>query len=377
MTRAWDNPELVESDFSRDVWCLLGLPFDNITLQATVTSIDESVKSGCQKHLITPNVNFICQSLSDPEFRKNLILNELSLVDGVPILWIARFLGLALNEKVSGSDLVQSLLLSTEGQTVKLFIFGGAPGVAQNAAARINSCHSRVRGVGWCYPGWGSSEELATDDHINQINRVDSDFVAVGLNAQKGTRWIKLVRERLTAKIMVSLGITPEFLAGTVPRAPQKLRQVGLEWLWRIVFQPYLARRYTSDGLVLIRLILQNVVPLRLLMWNHRDRVDAQDAPSIERRSFLDRTEVRIIGTCNHVHRAQIRKDLKELVHRDKDVVLDLSGVDFLDNSFLGTLLLLKKYSLLSGRQLRLSGLSPLLAKILHLNLVRQDFIIL
>lgn len=377
MLKTWDDPDNLSYDFSRDVWCVLGLPFDDVTMQETIDWIGETAMRGRQNHLTTTNVNWICQSLLDHEFRKILLVSDRNVVDGMPILWITRFLGLPLREKVSGSNLVENLMKSTEGPPVKLFIFGAGQGVAQAAIERINSGKSRAKGTGWCYPGWGTPDELAKEEHLVQINQADPDFLIVGLTAQKGTRWIERVRSRLSVKVLASLGVTPEFIAGRLSRAPGWIQELGLEWVWRMCKEPYLIRRYALDGRSFLRLFLHKILPLRLFLWRHRAKLYTREEPSLELCSFSDHQEMRLKGTCNHVHRNKIRRTMMELVKADRDMVLDLRGVDFMDSSFLGTLLLLKKYSLLSGRQLGLTGMNPLLARMLRLNLMDRDFTIL
>ena len=94
----------------------------------------------------------------------------------------------------------------------------------------------------------------------------------MALGAQKGQAWLMANRGKLTVPVVSHLGATLNFLAGTVRRAPEGVRKLGLEWLWRIKEEPKLARRYLSDGGRLAWLLLTRVLPLSL--WLRRARKD-------------------------------------------------------------------------------------------------------
>ena len=90
-----------------------------------------------------------------------------------------------------------------------------------------------------------------------------ADFLAVSLGAKKGQLWLHRNHQRLTVPVRAHLGVTVNFQAGTVKRAPPRLRAWGLEWLWRIKEEPHLWRRYAHDGWVLLGLIFTRVASAR------------------------------------------------------------------------------------------------------------------
>src|SRR5207244_10946213 len=100
-------------------------------------------------------------------------------------------------------------------------------------------------------PGFGSVEEMSRDHIIDKVNAGAADFLAVSLGAKKGQLWLHRNHQRLTIPVRAHLGVTVNFQAGTVKRAPLRLRAWGLEWLWRIKEEPHLWRRYAHDGRVL------------------------------------------------------------------------------------------------------------------------------
>ena len=96
-------------DLSRDVYGILGIPVDAIDVLGVLHRIEEAVANGKSFLISTPNLNFLVSSQTDVEFRKSLLMSDLCPVDGVPIVWIARLLGIPINRRVAGSDIFEAL----------------------------------------------------------------------------------------------------------------------------------------------------------------------------------------------------------------------------------------------------------------------------
>jgi len=226
----------IEEDFERDVYCLFGLPVDNLTMAQTIALMRE--RAGQKKNLVltTLNVNWMVLSFADPEFRNAILNSDIVTIDGRPLLWLAKLLGFPMKELVSGSTLMQELHRDkTADRPFTIFLFGGEEGAARRAMENINRDPGGLRAVGALNPGFGTVEEMSKDDIIEAINKTQPDILLVALGAVKGNRWIALNRHRLNAGIISHLGATINFLAGTVQRSPNLFRKCGMEWFWRIV----------------------------------------------------------------------------------------------------------------------------------------------
>lgn len=255
-------PDRLLRDLQRDVHCLFGLPVDNLTMAQTKALLRERCTQEGNTVLATINVNWVAQSLREPTFREAIINSDLVVLDGKPLLWLARLFGCPMRETVPGSTLIQELLEEPSDQPMTIFLFGGEGDAAERAMQRINECENGgLRAVGALNPGFGTVEEMSTDAIIDAINDTNPDILLVALGARKGTRWIDHNRDHLNAKIISHLGATINFLAGTVKRAPTFMQCSGLEWVWRIAQEPKLFKRYLIDGLLLagasIRLLLK------------------------------------------------------------------------------------------------------------------------
>ncbi len=174
---------------------------------------------------------------------------------------MARLLQIPLPERVAGSNLMEVLFAEKNGSPIRVYFFGGEPGTGERACQVINQANAGLRAVGHYCPGFGAIEAMSSDDIIDEINRHEIDFLIVALGARKGQAWIEKNRHRLKAPAISHLGAVVNFFAGTVKRAPVWMQRVGLEWLWRILEEPSLWKRYFFDGLRFAKLLLANVIP--------------------------------------------------------------------------------------------------------------------
>jgi N-acetylglucosaminyldiphosphoundecaprenol N-acetyl-beta-D-mannosaminyltransferase len=267
-------------DFERRLVCILGLPFDAIDVAQAVQRIRAAAFGGRRCFVSTPNLNFAIATRTDAAFRGSVLRSDLSLVDGMPLVWIARLLGLPVRERVSGADVFEALQAHT-GPPLTVFLFGGPPGAAARACEGINRRGGGVRCVGHDTAGFGTVESMSDDDRIARINRSGAQFVVVALGAAKGQAWIERNAARLNAPVLSHLGAVVNFAAGTVARAPQWMQSLGLEWLWRIKEEPALWRRYWHDGVTLAGLLLGCVLPDALEARRSR-APDMRASPQLE-----------------------------------------------------------------------------------------------
>jgi N-acetylglucosaminyldiphosphoundecaprenol N-acetyl-beta-D-mannosaminyltransferase len=345
------------SQLDRRVVCLLGLPFDVLTLDETVQEVRDAIAQRRPCWLSTPNLNFLIAARQDPEFRRTVLHSELSVVDGMPIVWMARLLGLPLRERVAGSDVFEALHHGDAARPVRVYFFGGPDGAAEAACRRVNAKGGGLQGVGFDSPGFGSLDLMSTDAVIERINAARPDFVVVSLGAKKGQAWIERHRHRLTAPVIGPLGAVVNFEAGTVRRAPPRWRRLGLEWLWRIAQEPALWRRYATDARALLPMLWRSVLPLwwaRVLRRRYASRLDAQldTAPG-------GAVTLHLRGVCTAATVAALREACKQALAHALDLRLDLQAVEELDAEAMGLLLRVQAHQQRLGRGCVVCAASP------------------
>jgi N-acetylglucosaminyldiphosphoundecaprenol N-acetyl-beta-D-mannosaminyltransferase len=357
----------IEKDFSRDVWCLLGLPFDAINLEQTANLIVVAANAKQSCFLSTPNLNFLCASLNDNAFRLSVINSDLSIADGFPIVLIAKMLGIPIKERVAGSDLIDYLFNthSTENP-LKVFFFGGEPGIGERTCQVVNAHPAGLTAVGHYAPGFGSVEDMSSVDIIDFINEHDIDFLIVSLGAKKGQAWIERNKTRIKAPIISHLGAVINFFAGSVKRAPVWMQQCGLEWLWRIYQEPNLWTRYFHDGIHFSGLFFKNILPY--YFWQKLNPYHSATITNTFTTSTHANGHIRVELTGQWIHSSltPLRTEFQEIALKKCDVILNLKHVTSIDSAFLGLCLLLYKYVNANGHSLFLTNPNKQVKKIIR-----------
>lgn len=350
-------------DFSRDVHCLLGLPFDAVDLVAVEQRIRAAVANRSPCFLSTPNLNFLIAAQTDSEFRNSVINSDLSLADGMPLVWIAYLLGIPIRERVAGSDLFEQLRSGANARLL-VYFFGGVEGVAETACRRVNADPSGLKCAGFEFPGFGSVQEMSSDESIGKINASGADFLVISLGAKKGQSWIEHNRGRISIPVISHLGAVLNFVAGRIARAPFWIRRFGLEWLWRVKEEPGLWRRYTSDGLVFIRLLVTRVLPYAWLLSWHNPSDQEQDAASVELIDYGGEVTIRLSGALVRKNLGPLRDCLSSSTLAGKNMRIDLEHVTYVDSAFIGLLLLAHGNWKRQGKELTVGNLKRVVQRI-------------
>ncbi len=255
------------------------MPFDIVDLQEVREQIFAAAETRRQLVFATPNVSFAAQAQRDAVFREDVLRTNLSLPDGMPVIWLGRALGVPFEERVAGSDLLDSLIHSPGPRPLRVYFFGGDAGAAAAALQAVNARPgSGLIAVGASFPGYVPVDEMGTEVLLDDINSSQADLLVVALGAAKGHRWIEANRSRLQSPVISHLGAAINFVAGRLQRAPRILQRLGLEWLWRIKEEPALYKRYLRDGIFLLRegFVMLGTAARQRLQRRRTARVDIQ-----------------------------------------------------------------------------------------------------
>lgn len=347
----------MSSVFERNVHCLLGLPFDAVDMAGAVRRIRDAVLHREPCFLSTPNVNWLVACLADHAFRDSVIRSDLSIADGMPLVWVARLLSIPIRDRVAGSGVFETLRRDRAAR-LSVYFFGGQEGIAEAACKRLNSDSEGLTCVGFECPGFGSVEDMSSNEAIARINASGADFVVVALGAKKGQTWIERNRARLSVPVICHLGAVVDFVAGTVSRAPSWMQRAGLEWLWRIKEAPGLWQRYFFDGLVFLRLLVTRVVPFAWFKHRHKPARKKLDSAAIDWQDEGREIVIRLRGVWVQENLRPLRDCFSDVVRAAKDVRLEMGGVKYVDSAFVGLVMLLKDHQKQHSRKLLIA--SPL-----------------
>ena len=227
---------------------ILGVTFDPLTLAGAADRIERMVTERQPRYVVTPNVDFLVQAQRDPELHQILGQAHLVLCDGKPLVWASHWLGNRLPGRVAGSDLAPLLLERAERNRWKIFLLGGAAGVAAEAARRLNERHPGLPEVQHYSPPYAPLERMDHAEIVHRIRAVEPDLVLVCFGCPKQEKWIFRHHRDVGAPVMIGAGGTVDFLADRLKRAPHWMRRTGTEWLFRLWQEPRrLFRRYADD----------------------------------------------------------------------------------------------------------------------------------
>lgn len=229
---------------------ILGVTFDPLTLAGAADRIGRMVAERQPRYVVTPNVDFLVQAQRDAELHQVLGQADLVLCDGKPLVWASHWLGNRLPGRVAGSDLAPLLLERAARQGWKIFLLGGAAGVAAEAARRLNERHPGLPAVSHYSPPHAPLERMDHADIIHRIRAAQPDLVLVCFGCPKQEKWIFRHHRDVGAPVMIGAGGTVDFLADRLKRAPHWMRRTGTEWLFRLWQEPRrLFRRYADDAI--------------------------------------------------------------------------------------------------------------------------------
>jgi N-acetylglucosaminyldiphosphoundecaprenol N-acetyl-beta-D-mannosaminyltransferase len=222
------------------------LPIDVVDFAGALAVIDELVRARGGGTVFTPNVDHIVTGEGNEAFRRAYARVSLSLVDGTPVLWAARLIGRPLPEKVSGSDLVLPLAERAAAKGWRVFLLGGATGVADRAAAALVARFPTLVIAGTDGPRIDLEGDPAVRRAVAaRVAATHPDIVLVAFGAPKQELFCDEMSDLLAPAVLVAVGAGIDFVAGTARRSPAWMSRWGIEWAYRLAHEPRrLAGRY-------------------------------------------------------------------------------------------------------------------------------------
>jgi N-acetylglucosaminyldiphosphoundecaprenol N-acetyl-beta-D-mannosaminyltransferase len=218
---------------------ILGVRVDCLDMDATLERIEHFVEEGGTHLVATVNPEFVMRAQRDREFARVLESAGLCLPDGMGVVWAARRQGCSLQETVSGVDLVQPLAELCARRGFRMFLLGASPGVADELGVRLRAANPTLEVASHS----GGPDPTNDAETLKLIHEHGSQVLLVAYGAPGQELWIDRLRNRLGVGVAIGVGGAFDFLTGRVPRAPGWMRRAGLEWLFRLVRQPWRVRR--------------------------------------------------------------------------------------------------------------------------------------
>ena len=212
---------------------ILGVCFDNLTLDEAAQAGAALLDEGGFHYVVTPNPEFILAAEKDEEFRTILNKADLVLPDGIGVVYSAKILGTPLKSRVPGIDFAARMLEELDRRGGRLFLLGAKPGVAETAAQKLTEKYPGLRIAG-THDGYFKDDAPV----VEAIAASGADCVFVCLGAPKQEFWMRKNGDATGAKLLCGLGGSLDVFAGVVERAPKFWCDHGLEWFYRLCKEP-------------------------------------------------------------------------------------------------------------------------------------------
>jgi len=219
---------------------ILDVPVHPVTFEDFLALVGQFIAEGKPRQVCTANPEFVMTARRQPEFMTVLQNADLVLADGVGLLWAAKRLGTELPQRVTGSDGIYLLAERAARQGWTLFLLGAQPGVAEKTAKLLAARYPGLQVVG-TWPGSPRDEDYP--EIARRIKAARPDILLVAYGAPKQDIWIARHKEDLSVPVSMGVGGAFDFVAGVQKRAPGWIIRLNLEWLWRLITQPWRWKR--------------------------------------------------------------------------------------------------------------------------------------
>jgi len=232
---------------------ILGIWLDMVDLNKAVDIAKDFIISEGAKAIVTPNAEIIMAAQKNEKLREALNAADLSFPDGIGVVIASKYLGTPLSERTAGFDLMMEIIRIAHKMGLSIFLLGGKPGVADEAARNIQRKFPGIKIAGTNHGYFSEDEEKII---IENINKSKPDVLLVAMGAPKQELFIIRYKNVMKTKIAMGVGGSLDVLSGRVKRAPVLLQKAGLEWFYRLVTQPSRIRRMGALPMFIFKVIL-------------------------------------------------------------------------------------------------------------------------
>jgi N-acetylglucosaminyldiphosphoundecaprenol N-acetyl-beta-D-mannosaminyltransferase len=217
---------------------ILGVGISAITLAQAVARIETWIKAGTRQYVSVCTVHTVMECRKEPAVRRAVNCAGLATPDGMPLVWLSKLGGHRPVSRVYGPDLMLALCQASARQGYSHYFYGGAAGVADLLAEKLQDRFPGLKVAGTYTPPFRPLAPAEKRQINDQINEAGPDLVWVGLGAPRQDLWMAEHRPHLAAPVLVGVGAAFDFHTGRIPQAPVWMRQSGLEWLFRLIQEP-------------------------------------------------------------------------------------------------------------------------------------------
>lgn len=221
---------------------VLELPVDPLPMAQALARVEQAIVEREGMQIVTLNAEMSMQAIEEPRLAAAIKNCGLVVPDGSGVVWALKRQGVD-TPKVAGVDLVRGMAEQAAQKGHKLFLLGAKPGVAAEAAQALQASYPGLTIAGVRDGYFKPEDEPALFDEIRQAA---PDILLVALGVPRQELWIAEHQRALGVPVAMGVGGSFDVFAGRVQRAPEAFQKLHLEWLYRLIQEPWRFQRMQS-----------------------------------------------------------------------------------------------------------------------------------
>lgn len=238
---------------------ILGVNISVTSMDETVNYIEKNLKKFKGDYICVSNVHTTVMAYEDEEYRNIQNSGVMALPDGGPLSLVSRKRGFKEAKRVTGPDLMEEIFKLSEEKGYKHYFYGSTEDTLKQLNMKLNEKYPKLNIVGMYSPPFKRNVDLEEEKKINEINKLEADFIWIGLGAPKQEIWMYKHKNVMNG-LMIGVGAGFDYFADKIKRAPYWMQKNNLEWLYRLLQEPKrLFKRYlfTNAKFILFATILK------------------------------------------------------------------------------------------------------------------------
>jgi len=241
------------------------------SMDEVIRLVRERIDQNKKTFITTPNPEFIIYAQNNPWFKKILMQSDIAISDGVALLWAEEVLkknnpfsrllvgfltGLKViftgwgKKRITGTDLMEKLCQLAAKNGWSVYFLGGKEGIAQKALKKLQSKYKGLMGGANSGPQLEirnskliGNSQFEIGKLVDEINDKQPTFLFVAFGMGKQEKFIFDNWSKLKVKLAMGIGGAFDYLSGEVKRAPQWVQNMGFEWFYRLIKEPWRWKR--------------------------------------------------------------------------------------------------------------------------------------
>lgn len=222
---------------------LFGMTFMNLGMKEAVEIIKQAVKNKFKKKIYFVNPDCLNTIFTDSEYLNVLNKGDYVFPDGIGINIACRIIKNPLKENVNGTDMLPFLCTMLSDNKYSMYLLGAKPGIAEKMKKRLEKKYPELNIAG--YRDGYFNRKTENKQVIESINKSEAEVLLIAFGAPNQEKWIHENADKLNCNVLIGVGGLFDFYSGNIKRAPKWMREIGLEWFYRLIQEPgRMWRRY-------------------------------------------------------------------------------------------------------------------------------------